>query len=312
MDTRQLLLAIRLAETLHFGKAAEIENIAQSGLSAQIAKLESELGFSLFERTNRRVIVTEAGKGFIERARQLLGEMSNTIVECRAIAEKSRGILKLGFFGDAAGELTHLILSLFRRVNPGIRLVCTELTMTNQVQALISGRVDAALMRLPVDDERLEIDVMYDEPRVVVVPANHPLAHASRLQAADLFDQPFAVAAAGAPSEWASYWSLASERHEPSRIGAFVQSVPESLAAVAYGGAFDTFPLTATRIFSHPGVRYVPLEDAPRSTLALVTLKGNRNAAAKSLRECVIQTLDASLSQIPEARRDVDDLPTKR
>ncbi|WP_321847149.1 LysR family transcriptional regulator, partial [Paraburkholderia bannensis] len=81
MDTRQLLLAIRLAETLHFGKAAEIENIAQSGLSAQIAKLESELGFSLFERTNRRVIVTEAGKGFIERARQLLGEMSNTIVE---------------------------------------------------------------------------------------------------------------------------------------------------------------------------------------------------------------------------------------
>lgn len=303
MDTRQLLLATRLAETLHFGKTAEIENIAQSGLSAQIAKLETELGFRLFERTSHRVSLTDAGQAFIDQARLMLGNMNNTILECRAIAEKNRGVLKLGFFGDAAGELTHLIFSMFRQVNPDIRMIFTELTMTNQVQALISGKVDAALVRLPIDDERLEFDVMFDEPRVAAVPASHAMADAPLLHISDLMEQPFAVAGEGAPAEWASYWSLDPERQEPSRVGALVQSIPESLAAVAYGGAFDTFPLTATRLFSHPGVRYVPLADAPRSTLALATLKGNRSPAVRSLRRCVIETLEHSLACLPQARR---------
>lgn len=306
MDTRQLILATRLAETLHFGKTAEIENIAQSGLSAQIAKLETELGFRLFERTSHRVSLTEAGQTFIEQARLMLGNMNNAIIECRAIAEKNRGVLKLGFFGDAAGELTHLIFSMFRQVNPDIRMIFTELTMTNQVQALISGKVDAALVRLPIDDERLEFDVMFDEPRVAAVPASHAMADAPLLHIADLMEQPFAVAGEGAPAEWASYWSLGPERQEASRVGALVQSIPESLAAVAYGGAFDTFPLTATRLFSHPGVRYVPLADAPRSTLALATLKGNRSPAVRSLRRCVIETLEHSLSCLPQARRSRD------
>ncbi|MBK5003813.1 LysR family transcriptional regulator [Pseudomonas sp. S32] len=303
MDTRQLLLATRLAETLHFGRTAELENIAQSGLSAQIAKLETELGFKLFERTSHRVSLTDAGQTFIEQARSLLCTMNNTIIECRAIAERSRGVLKLGFFGDAAGELTHLIFTLFQKSNPDIRLVFTELSMTNQVQALISGKVDAALVRLPISDPRLEFDVMFDEPRMAAVPAYHEMADAPILAISDLIEQPFAVAGEGAPTEWAAYWSLGPERQEPGRIGAYVQSIPESLAAVAYGGAFDTFPLTATRLFSHPGVRYVPMADAPRSSLALATLTGNRSPAVRSLRKCVAETLESSLSCLPEARR---------
>lgn len=301
MDTRQLILASRLAETLHFGKAAEIENIAQSGLSAQIAKLENELGFKLFERTSHRVSLTDAGQTFIERVRVLLDNLNNTVVECRAIAESSRSVLKLGFFGEAAGELTHLIFSLFQKSNADIRLVVTELSMTNQVQALISGKVDAALIRLPVCDPRLEFDVMFDEPRVAAVPINHEMADAPILRMADIIEQPFAVAGEGAPSEWAAYWSLANER--PGRIGAYVQSIPESLAAVAYGGAFDTYPLTATRLYTHPGVRYVPLADAPRSVLAIATVAGNRSPAVRSLRHCVNEIIETSLSCIPEARR---------
>lgn len=302
MDTRQLMLAARLADTLHFGKTAEFENIAQSGLSAQIAKLESELGFKLFERTSHRVALTQAGRNFIEQAKLLLNSMNSTVQECRAIAEQSRGVLKVGFFGDAAGELTHLIFSLFRRVNPDIRLIFTELSMTNQVQSLISEKVDAALIRLPIQDGRLEFDVMFDEPRVAAVPANHEMADAQELRVSDLIEQPFAVAGDGAPSEWILYWSLGTERAMPCRIGARVQSIPESLAAIAYGGAFDTFPLTATRLFQHPGVRYVPLADAARSTLALVTLKGNRSPAVRTLRQCVAKTLEQSLACLPQAR----------
>lgn len=301
MDTRQLILATRLAETLHFGKTAEIENIAQSGLSAQIAKLENELGFKLFERTSHRVSLTDAGQAFIERARNLLDGLNNTVLECRSIAESSRSVLRFGFFGEAAGELTHLIFSLFQRTNPDIRLVVTELSMINQVQALVSGKVDAALIRLPVCDPRLEFDIMYDEPRVAAVPITHEMADATILRISDVIEQPFAVAGEGAPSEWAAYWSLANEK--PVRIGAYVQSIPESLAAVAYSGAFDTYPLSAARLYKHPGVRYIPLEDAPRSSLALATLAGNRSPAIRSLRRCVAEILESSLSCLPEARR---------
>ncbi|QEM81812.2 LysR family transcriptional regulator [Halomonas binhaiensis] len=303
MDTKQLSLMFRLAETLHFGKAAEIENIAQSGLSAQIAKLENELGFKVFERTNRRVSLSDAGERFIEQAHLMMVSLEGTIAECRAIAEQSRHTFTVGFFGDGAGELTHTIFSRFRQANPDIRLIVTELTMTNQVQSLVSGSVDATFMRLPVDDSRLEYEVMFDEPRVAAVPTAHPLASASHLNIEQLLDKPFAVAGEGAPSDWASYWSLRSDSVDPCHVGAFVKSIPESLAAIAYQGAFDTYPLSAARMFQHPGVRYIPLQDATRSELALVTVKGNRSPAVLALKECVRKSLQEDISCLFGAHR---------
>ncbi|PCF96979.1 LysR family transcriptional regulator [Vreelandella nigrificans] len=303
MDTKQLSLMFRLAETLHFGKAAEIENIAQSGLSNQISKLEHELGFRVFERTNRRVSLSAAGEQFIDQAHLMMGRLESTIAECRAIAEQNRHIFTVGFFGDAAGELTHSIFTRFRQANPEIRLIVKELTMTNQVKSLISGIVDAAFMRLPVDDARLEYEIMFDEPRVAAVPASHPLASSRYLSIGQLLDKPFAVAGEGAPSDWASYWALRSELVEPCHVGAFVKSIPESLAAIAYQGAFDTYPLSAARIFQHPGVCYIPLQDATRSELALVTVKGNRSPAVLALKECVRKSLKEDISCLAGAHR---------
>lgn len=303
MDTKQLSFAIRLADTLHFGKAAEIEDIAQSGLSVQISKLELEVGFKIFDRTNRKVVLTEAGRNFIDNARATMLLMKNTITECQAISESRKGVMRVGYFGEAAGEITHLVFSFFKATNPDIKLFFHELNMTNQVQELISGKIDAALLRMPINDDRLEFDIMYDEPRVAAVPASHELADAAQISIADLVSQPFAIAGEGAPSEWASYWSLASEHHEKSRVGAQVKSISESLFAIAYGGVFDTFPLTASRMFNHPGVKYIPIVDAPRSTLALATVKGNRSPAVRSLRRCIEIILEQSISCIPEARR---------
>lgn len=306
MDTRQLLLAVRLAEFLHFGKTADVENIAQSALSAQIAKLEGELGFQIFDRTSRTVTLSEAGKTFIERAREMLDGLSETVQECKAIADSNRAVLKIGFFGEAAGELTHAMFELFQRLNPSVRLLFTELNMNNQIQSLTSGKVDVAFIRTPIHDERLNLEIMFDEPRVAVVPKSHELADAPILQMSDLAEQPFAVAADGSPLGWVSYWALSPDSRAPARIAAQVNSVPESLAAIAYRGAFDTFPLTTTRCYSHPGVKYVPLADAPRSALALATTKGNRSRIVKAFRRCVAETLDQSLAALPEARRSAE------
>lgn len=295
MDTKKLLLAVRLAETLHFGKAAELENMAQSGLSAQIAKLESDLGFRLFIRANRRVALTEAGERFIEKARVLIDGMQDSIAECRAIAENKRAVVRVGFFGDQAAEYTHPIFSLFQRLNPDIRLVFVELQMTNQIQSLIGGKVDVVLMRLPTYDERLEYIELFQESRVAVVPSIHEFATRQSLTVAELLDKPFAIPTEGAPHDLISYWSLADIRQEPSRVAAFVNSIPEVIAAVAYSGAFDTFPVSLSKTYYHPGIKYVPISDASSNTMTLATLNGNRSPAIMALRNCASQALGISI-----------------
>jgi DNA-binding transcriptional LysR family regulator len=291
MDTKKILLAVRLAETLHFGKAAELENMAQSGLSAQIAKLESDLGFRLFIRANRRVALTEAGERFIEKSRIFIDDMYNSIAECKALSENKRAVVRVGFFGDQAAEYTHPIFALFQKLNPHIRLVFVELKMSNQVQSLIGGAVDVVLMRLPTFDERLEYIELFQESRVAVVPSTHPFAEYQSLTVADLLDKPFAIPAEGAPRDLISYWSLADIRQEPSRVAAFVNSIPEALAAVAYGGAFDTFPLSMSKAHHHPGIRYVPISDASYNTMTLATINGNRSPSVMALRNCASKAL---------------------
>ncbi|HFI2151613.1 LysR substrate-binding domain-containing protein [Pseudomonas aeruginosa] len=294
MDTKKLLLAVRLGETLHFGKAAEIENMAQSGLSAQIAKLESELGFRLFVRANRKVALTEAGEIFIKKARVILADMHNSIVECKALSDNKRSVLKVGMFGDQAAEYTHPMFALFQRLNPDIRLVFIELQMTNQVQSLVGGIVDVVLMRIPTHDDRLEYVELFKEHRVAVVPATHELASLGALTVADLLDKPFAIPAEGAPSDLISYWSLADVRNEPSKVAATVKTIPEVISAVAYGGAFDTFPSSLTKAYDHPGIRYIPIEDASLSAMSLATLEGNRSPGIRALRYCAEQTFAIS------------------
>lgn len=291
MDTKKILLAVRLAETLHFGKAAELENMAQSGLSAQIAKLESDLGFRLFIRANRRVSLTEAGERFIEKSRIFIDDMYNSIAECKALSENIRAVVKIGFFGDQAAEYTHPIFALFQKLNPHIRLVFVELKMSNQVQSLIGGAVDVVLMRLPTFDERLEYIELFQEERVAVVPSTHAFAERQSLTVADLLDKPFAIPAEGAPRDLISYWSLADIRQEPSRVAAFVNSIPEALAAVAYAGAFDTFPLSMSKAHNHPGIRYVPITDASQNTMTLATVSGNRAPSVMALRSCASKAL---------------------
>lgn len=287
MDTRQLHMAVTLSEILHFGKTAELENIAQSGLSVQIAKLENELGFKIFHRGSNRVCLTNAGEKFIAHASAWLESIGEITEECRALSKKAVRTLRVGFFNDGAHEKVYPIISLFKKANPDIRLTFTELTMTNQVQSLLTDKVDVALIRLPVSDERLAFDYVCEEPRVAAVPAFHDLADASRLSCGDLYEQPFAIAGSGAPQEWMPYWSLRADTSSMPKIGAEVYSINESLAAVAYSGAFDTYPLSASRLYNQPGVRFIPLTDAPGSILALASVQGNVSPEVMAMRHTV-------------------------
>lgn len=303
VELRQLRYFIRVAETLHFGRAAEREFVTQSVISTQIAALERELGLKLFDRTSHRVSLTRAGEVFLVRAQQMLTDIGAAVDEARAIASPQRTRIRVGTFGEGAGPLTHLILSAFRTANPTIDIHYVELSMVNQLDSVVDGDVDVALLRLPIADSRVTVDPLFSEPRVAVVPADHELANASSVTVEDLLDQPFAVAADGSPAGWRSYWTFDERRGEESRVAAEVRSIPESLATIAYRGAVDTFPVTASMAFRHPGVRFVPLRDAEPTSLAVVSRRSPDNDAVDSFRRIAEFITDHHLDQVPGATR---------
>ncbi|MET7520014.1 LysR substrate-binding domain-containing protein [Streptomyces sp. NPDC005480] len=303
VEIRQLRYVVRLAETLHFGRAAGLEHIAQSAFSGHVARLERELGVRLFERSPHRVALTPAGLAFVERAEQVLAQLSDAAVEARAYASSHQEVLRVGTFAEAAGELTPVLLSVYRELRPDVRIEFTELTMVDQLEKLVSDDIDVAIVRAPFDDDRVTLRPIFSEPRVAALPRQHALADATSISVDDLLDEPFAAAATGAPPGWSSYWTCDDRRGEQGRVATQVRSVGECLMAISCLGAVDTFPQTAARLFQHSGVTYVPVPDAAPSTVTAATRPGDRRPHVQAFGVAVERAIEEQLARVPNAVR---------
>jgi DNA-binding transcriptional LysR family regulator len=301
VELRQLRYAVALAETLHFGRAARRLYLTQSALSQQIARLERELGTTLFDRSSHHVRLTPAGEVLVERARRLLADVDAVHSDVLAAAEGQRGTLRVGVFAEAAAELTPLILDGASQALPGVRLVVRELSMTDQVRQLLEGDVDVAILHPPVDTPEVHVEVLFEEPRVALVRSDHALASSRTARVADLLDEPFALAAPGAPDKWRSFWSVDDDRGGPGRAGAEVTSVWEAMLAVAHLGAVDTFPTSALRCFRYPGVTPVPLEDASYATVGVATRAGERHPAVLAFTAVARRMAAEHIDRVPLA-----------
>ncbi|MDX3522710.1 LysR family transcriptional regulator [Streptomyces scabiei] len=301
MDVRQLEYVVTLADTLHFGRAAERMHIAQSAFSTQIARLERQIGAVLFDRAANRVSLTPAGEAFLPRAQAILADIAEASSEARIRHTAGSNHLTIGLFCDSAGELTPLIVEAFRRTMPHVQLSFTELSMINQVDALVNGDVDVAFVRSPLAHISLDFHGLFAEPRFVGVGIHHELTQRAEIHLADLADQAFAVAAPEAPAKWRAYWSCDDFRGEPGRVAAFVTNVPESLNAIAYAGAVDTFPGSATRFLRFPGIVYKPLTDGTYSAVTLATRKSDHRSQVTAFRSVATHLAGMSLSVVPDA-----------
>jgi DNA-binding transcriptional LysR family regulator len=301
LNPRQLRFVVTLAETRHFGNAAEREYIAQSAFSHQIKRLEQELGTPLFDRGSNRVSLTPAGERLVVRARQILADIDAAAAEARDVAAGARGTVRIGIFGEGAAELTPLIIAAYRLALPDLSLRFTELSMINQVDALVGREVDLAILRPPISDERLELHSLFAEPRYAALPAQHELSEAESLAVGDLIDEPFAAAARLAPRSWTSFWRCDDVRGGPGRTGAEVSSIAESLFAVAYLQTVDTFPSAATRLFPHPDVVYVPLRDGPYAAVAVAHRAGDRRPVVEAFCGVAQQVTSEHLAVLPDA-----------
>ena len=170
MNLRDLTYIIALAETQHFGKAAERCFVSQPTLSGQVKKLEDELGVIIFERTNRSVKITPVGEDILEHAHQIMEQ--SEIIHQIALANQDplSGPLRIGIIPTLSPYLMPIILLPLKDQYPQMKLVLSEEMTDVLLERLHNYEIDAALLATAVDEEMFDVMPLFDEPFWLVHP----------------------------------------------------------------------------------------------------------------------------------------------
>ena len=199
MELRHLRYFAAVAETRHFGRAAEQLHMAQPALSQSIRQLEAELGTPLFTRTTRQVRLTPAGEFLREEARRVLAAVDESVHGVRRIAEGRQGLVRIAFTGTAAYTQLPRIARILKSELPGLALeVHADQLTSQQVDGLVSGRFDLGVLRPPTSGDDLVLRTLEIEPLVLAVAADHRLAAEPVVAMADLRAEDFVLFAGDA------------------------------------------------------------------------------------------------------------------
>jgi DNA-binding transcriptional LysR family regulator len=197
MELRHLRYFRAVAEELHFGRAAERLHIAQPPLSQQIRQLERELEVSLLTRSTRRVELTAAGEAYLKRAVAVLDAVDDAGQQARRIALGVEGQLTIGCVGSATYSVLPRLVRALRDELPHVEIsIRGEMLAPAQLDALRAGDIDIALLRPPVDDAVIRVEVLRRDRLIAALPAEHPLAQRDLLRVGDLRGEDF-IAHAG-------------------------------------------------------------------------------------------------------------------
>ncbi len=173
MNTKQFQYVLVLAREGSFSKAADALNISQPSLSQYIKKIEKEVGSELFDRTNGDVRITDAGRIYIETARQILDlehQMENSFSD---LAIHKTGSLIIGAAPYRSAGMMPVIARSFKSLHPGMHLIVREATTAELADGLEHGEYDLALTLLPVDDIKFNWEKVTEEELVLAVPRDH-------------------------------------------------------------------------------------------------------------------------------------------
>jgi DNA-binding transcriptional LysR family regulator len=179
IELRHLRYFVAVAEEMHFGRAAARLGIAQPPLSQQIRRLEALIDAQLFDRTSRRVALTDAGATLLEGARRILGQTEDLVEEVGRMGRGEAGSVTVAFGAALMFHELPRVIREFRRRVPAVHLELRELSTGQQLDALHAGDVDIGFLREPGPDTGLHVETVMDEPLVVALPARHPLAGGS-------------------------------------------------------------------------------------------------------------------------------------
>ena len=277
-----------VAEEGQITSAARRLGVAQPALSQAIAQLESETGLKLLERHARGVRLTPAGESFNAKARLAVAATGEALSTARSLARAQQGTIEFGFLGAPPSIEGRIEMESFAMAYPDIEVRYRDMPFPSRSTSTWLGDVDVAACHLPPPDEGVWSKVVRQEPRVALVPAEHPLAEREELFVADLLDETYIGFAPSVDPEWAGFWSLDDHRGgRPERVtGDHASNPQEVLAAVGGGGGAVTIvPLAAANVLKGvlTGTAAIPVRDAAPSRIVLVGHNDRRNPLVAAL-----------------------------
>jgi DNA-binding transcriptional LysR family regulator len=277
LDLRLVRYFTVVAEHLHFGRAAGALHITQPSLSRQIRRLEQQLGARLLDRTPQGSRLTEAGDVFLPRAKGLLRSATQAAAYTRAAAEPSR--ITIGY---TTGIIVTPAVRELRRRHPDADVQTLHVGWTEQRGALLDHRVDAVVTRLPFPTDQLHRTLLYDEPRVLLVPVDHRLAGKESVTLDDIADEPLLRVHDPA---WNAFWRIDPRPDgSPAPDGPLVETVEDKLELIAAGQA--VMISAGVRAGSlRPDLTTVPLHGVEPSHVVLATRAGDHNRLLASFRK---------------------------
>ncbi|XRQ11951.1 LysR family transcriptional regulator [Actinomadura welshii] len=286
LDLRLVRYFTVVAEHRHFGRAAEALHITQPSLSRQIRHLERRLGARLLDRTPQGSRLTEAGEVFLPRAKALLHTAAQAAAHTRAAAEQSR----IGIGRTAGIDITPAVRDLRRR-HPDADVRTVQLAWNEPRAALLEGRVDAVVARLPIRSGRLRVTVLYDEPRTLLVPVDHRLAGKERITLDDIADEPLPRLP---DADWNAFWRIDPRPDgSPAPDGPPIEALDEKLELIAAGQAVAIVSAGLRAHGLRSDLTTVPLEGVEPSHVALATRTDDANPLVAAFRESAEATLTA-------------------
>ncbi len=185
MTLTSLECLVALAEHRHFGKAAQACKISQPGLSAQLNKLEEELGVRLFERNNRKVLITPVGDVILDYARRALREVGMAQSIAKANRNQLEGPFRLGVIPTLAPYLMPLVLGPLRKACPLVEFEFREDLTAELVERVRDQRLDAALIATEAPGDLTAVE-LFEEPFLAALPSQHKLKNHKRVEEKDL------------------------------------------------------------------------------------------------------------------------------
>lgn len=184
MDLRQLAALTAVADHRSFSAAARALHTVQSNVSTHVARLEKELGTTLVDRATGEL--TDTGEIVVARARRVQSELEALTADVASSLGEISGRVRLGTIGTTGRWMVPALLDALTTDHPKIRLVTIDATTTSLLPQLVSGRLDAAVVNLPVADPDIEVELLFEEEHVALVPQDHELAGRDRLSLVEL------------------------------------------------------------------------------------------------------------------------------
>ena len=279
LDLRLVRYFTVVAEHQHFGRAAEALHVAQPSLSRQIRHLEQQLGARLLDRTPQGSRLTEAGEVFLPLARALLRSADQAAARTRAAAQPSR--ITIGY---TIGLIVTPAVRQLRREQPDADVQTLHLDWNEPREALLDHRVDAVVTRLPIRTDGLHVTVLYDEPRVLLVPLDHRLAGKESVSIDDIAGEP--IPRLPDPA-WNAYWRIDPRPDgSPAPDGPLVAAIEDKNELIAAGQAVAVIPAGVAVGNPRPDLTTIPLDGVEPSHVVLATRAGDRGRLVTAFRKC--------------------------